>query len=251
MTQFKEQAVLITGASSGIGKAAASVFAAQGADLVLSDVSVPAGEELAESIRAQGGKAIFVPADVSDEQQVKNLVAESQETFRRLDVMVNCAGIGGDLGLFHETSTDLWHRIIAVNQTGVFFCMKAALPVMVGQGKGAIVNVASLAGIGAAPLMGAYAASKHAVVGMTKAAASEYGKFGIRVNAVCPTIIRTPMAASFINAGPTITEGIRKAIPLKRFGEPEEVAQTIAWLGSDLASYINGAAVPVDGGQRA
>ena len=122
---------------------------------------------------------------------------------------------------------------------------------MVAQERGAIVNVASIAGIGAAPLMGAYAASKHAVVGMTKAAATEYGKYGIRVNAVCPTIIRTPMAEAFINAGPKITDNIRHAIPLRRFGEPEEVAQTIVWLSSDLASYINGSAIPVDGGHRA
>ncbi len=251
MSLFENKAVIVTGGSSGIGKATAHALAARKAKVVVADLSVEEGEKVVAEIREKGGTALFIKTNVAEDAAIRSVIDHCIAEYGRLDMMVNNAGIGGPFATFEDITDADWDAVMAVNAKGVFFCLRAALKIMKEMGGGSIVNVASVAGISSAPGMGAYAASKHAVVGMTKAAAAEYGKYGIRVNAVCPTVINTPMAESFVNAGPEVTDFIRKAIPLKRFGEPEEVAQTIVWLLSDEASFISGTALRVDGGHRA
>ena len=249
--QFKNQSVIITGGSSGIGRATALEFAKRGANVVVSDINESGGKETTELIKASGGNAIFVKTDVADWEDVKSLVKTCIETYGQLNHMINNAGIGQGLYFFDQITNEHWAKTIAVNQTGVFYCMKAALKVMKGQKSGNIVNTASAAGIGAAPRMGAYAASKHAVVGMTKTAAHEFGKFGIRINAICPTVIETPMGDSYLSDNEDIMKVMLKSVPMRRFGKPEEVARTICWLCGEDASYLNGVALPVDGGSNA
>jgi NAD(P)-dependent dehydrogenase (short-subunit alcohol dehydrogenase family) len=250
MNTFKNQAVIITGAGSGIGEATALLFAREGASVIVSDRNKIGGENTVQQIKNAGGEASFVPTDVSDRKQVEALVNTCVDHYGRLDIMVNNAGIGGDLAFFDRITDEDWQQIIAINQTGVFYCMRAALKVMKTQQKGNIVNVASVAGIGSAPRMGAYAASKHAVVGMTVTAAVEYAKYNIRINAVCPSVIKTPMGDSYTHTDPSITEIAKRAIPMRRFGEAIEVANTISWLCSEGASFITGQAIRVDGGHR-
>jgi len=248
---FNNQSVIITGASSGIGKAAALEFAKRGANVVVSDINVAGGEATAQLIRDTDGKAIFVKTNVANDQEVQHLVERCLQTYGQLDHMINNAGIGQGLVFFDQITNEHWEKTIAVNQTGVFYCMRAALKVMKNQRKGTIVNTASAAGIGAAPRMGVYAASKHAVVGMTKTAAAEYGKFGIRVNAICPTVITTPMGDAYMSESKELQALMLRSVPMRRFGTPEEVAKTICWLCSEDASYLNGVALPVDGGSKA
>ncbi len=250
MKIFKNQTVIITGAGSGIGEATALLFAREGASVIVSDRNEIGGKDTVEQIKNAGGEALFVQTDVADRKQVESLVNTGVDHYGRLDIMVNNAGIGGDLAFFDRITDEDWQQIIAINQTGVFYCMRAALKVMKTQQKGNIVNVASVAGIGSAPRMGAYAASKHAVVGMTATAAVEYAKYNIRINAVCPSVIKTPMGDSYTHTDPSITEIAKRAIPMRRFGEAIEVANTISWLCSEGASFITGQAVRVDGGHR-
>ncbi len=251
MQIFNNQSIIITGAGSGIGRATAVAFAEKGGNVVVSDIHEANGLRTVSEIEAIGGKAIFVKTDVSKDSEVQALVQKCLEHFGGLEVMVNNAGIGGDFQFFDQISDEEWNRIIAINQTGVFYCMRAALKVMKPQRKGNIVNTSSVAGIGAAPRMGAYAASKHAVIGMTKTAAVEYGKYGIRINAICPTVIKTPMTESFISSDPTVTEMMKHTIPMKRFGEADEVARTVCWLCSEDASFITGHSIRIDGGMKA
>lgn len=250
MKIYKNQTVIITGAGSGIGEATALLFAREGASVIVSDRNEIGGKDTVEQIKNAGGEALFVQTDVADRKQVESLVNTGVDHYGRLDIMVNNAGIGGDLAFFDRITDEDWQQIIAINQTGVFYCMRAALKVMKTQQKGNIVNVASVAGIGSAPRMGAYAASKHAVVGMTATAAVEYAKYNIRINAVCPSVIKTPMGDSYTHTDPSITEIAKRAIPMRRFGEAIEVANTISWLCSEGASFITGQAIRVDGGHR-
>ena len=245
---FNNQSVIITGASSGIGKATALEFAKRGAKVVVSDINEVGGQATKNEIVAMGGQAIFIKTDVSNVKEVDALIKKCIEEYGQLDHIINNAGIGQGLFFFDQITDEHWHKTIAVNQTGVFYCMRAALKVMKEQRKGTIINTASAAGTGAASRMGAYAASKHAVVGMTKTAAVEYGKFGIRVNAICPTVIETPMGDSYLANDTSLQEMMRQSVPMKRFGQPAEVARTICWLCSEDASYLNGVALPVDGG---
>jgi len=249
--QFNNKSVIITGASSGIGRATALEFGKRGAKVVVSDIQEKAGEETAAAIIANGGQAIFVKTDVTKDQDVQHLLSQCLDHYGSVDNMINNAGIGEGLYFFDQITDEHWHKTIAVNQTGVFYCMRAALKVMKAQKSGNIVNTASAAGIGAASRMGAYAASKHAVVGMTKTAAVEYGKYGIRVNAICPTVIETPMGDSYLSDSPEIAAMMRHSVPMKRFGKAEEVARTICWLCGTDASYLNGIALPIDGGSKA
>lgn len=249
--QFKNQSVIVTGGSSGIGRATALAFAKRGAKVVVSDINEKGGKETLDLIMNSGGTAIFVKTDVSDSQQVQALIDTCLTEYGTLDHMINNAGIGLGLQFFDQITEEHWAKTIAVNQTGVFYCMKAALKVMKGQKSGNIVNTASAAGIGAAPRMGAYAASKHAVVGMTKTAAAEYGKYGIRINAICPTVIETPMGDGYLSENVEMQKIMLMSVPMRRFGQPEEVARTVCYLCSEDASYINGVALPVDGGSKA
>lgn len=250
MKIFKNQTVIITGAGSGIGEATALLFAREGASVIVSDRNEIGGKDTVEQIKNADGEALFVQTDVADRKQVETLVNTGVDHYGRLDIMINNAGIGGDLAFFDRITDEDWQQIIAINQTGVFYCMRAALKIMKTQQKGNIVNVASVAGIGSAPRMGAYAASKHAVVGMTATAAVEYAKYNIRINTVCPSVIKTPMGDSYTHTDPSITEIAKRAIPMRRFGEAIEVANTISWLCSEGASFITGQAIRVDGGHR-
>lgn len=248
---FKDQVVIITGASAGIGKATSEEFAARGAIVILADRNEKEGQALAEKLVNQGATANFHPVDVSNLESVEALFDFCIKKYNRLDHLINNAGIANDFSFFESITDEDWHKVIAVNQTGVFYGMRAALKIMRAQGHGAIVNTASAAGIGAAPRMGAYAASKHAVVGMTKTAAHEYGKFNIRINAVCPSVIETAMGTDALTMDPKLYKMMEMAVPMKRFGKASEVAKTICWLCSEEASYLNGVALSVDGGLKA
>ena len=247
---FKDQTVIITGAAAGIGRATAEEFAAHGAKIILADINEKNGKALTQKLVDQGAIANFFKVDVSNLESVTALFDFCIQKYNHLDHLINNAGIANELCFFDAITDEDWHKIIAVNQTGVFYGMRAALKIMKTQGHGSIVNTASVAGIGAAPQMGAYAASKHAVVGMTKTAAHEYGKYNIRVNAVCPSVIETNMGTGGLANDPKLFKIMEKAVPMKRFGKATEVAKTICWLSSDQASYLNGVALPVDGGLK-
>lgn len=251
MKGVKGKAAIVTGGASGIGKATVMKLISEGAKVIIADKYEGDSKEMLSQIKAKDGEAQFVQMDVSKLDDVKKTVELCTKSFGRIDFMIANAGVGGSATFFDEIEEKEWHKVIAINQTGVFFCMQEALRIMKKQGSGCIVNTASLAGIGSAPRMGAYAASKHAVVGMTKTAASEYGKYGIRVNAVCPSVIDTPMGKSFTDEDNTLAKMIQFAIPMKRFGEAEEVANAITWLCSEEASFVNGETVRIDGGHRA
>ena len=243
---------LVTGAAAGIGRATALKFAAEGAKVVVSDVVVPGGEETVAMIRANGGEALFAGADVSKTADVTALIAGTVAAYGQLDCACNNAGIEGVIAPFTEQTEENFDRIIAVNLKGTFLCLQAEIAQMLTQGGGAIVNLSSVAGLIGFPGLSAYVASKHGVNGLTKNAALEYAKQGIRVNSVCPAGIDTRMLDSLAEqaTGGTMTsrqmmDGLH---PMGRIGTPDEVADLIVWLCSDKASFMTGAHVPVDGG---
>jgi NAD(P)-dependent dehydrogenase (short-subunit alcohol dehydrogenase family) len=243
------KAAIITGAGSGIGRATAKIFAREGAKLLISDIVAEAGTETLEALRAAGAAAIFMKVDVSNASDVTAMVAKAVETYGRLDCAFNNAGIEGEGAVTHKCSEENWHRVISINLTGVWLCMKAEIEQMLKQGGGgSIVNTSSLAGLAGSVGGPAYVASKHGVVGLTKTAALEYGRHGIRVNAVCPGPISTPMMQRIMRGSAEAEQRFIRAEPLKRFGAPEEIGESVAWLCSDRASYVTGLAMPVDGG---
>jgi NAD(P)-dependent dehydrogenase (short-subunit alcohol dehydrogenase family) len=242
---------LITGAGSGIGRATSLIFAREGAKLVLSDIVAEGGEETLRMVKQAGAEAIFVRADVSKLTEVEALVAKVISTWGRIDCAFNNAGIDGKMAKLAECTEETWNRTIAINLSGVFFCMKAEIPHMLRQGGGVIVNTASVAGLTGSPGLPAYVASKHGVVGLTRAAAIEYGREKIRVNCVCPGPIHTPMMSRLLTGRPEMEQRFASAEPLKRLGEPAEIGEAVAWLCSDAASYVTGHAMPVDGGYMA
>jgi NAD(P)-dependent dehydrogenase (short-subunit alcohol dehydrogenase family) len=238
---------IITGAGSGIGRAAAVAMAAEGAHVVLADVRVDELRETAELIGRHGGVVRTFRADVSKEEDVAGLVAFTTEEFGKLDCAVNNAGIEGDTYKpLADYPTSVWSDVIAINLTGVFLCMKHELPHLVSS-KGCIVNTASVGGLCGSRFGSAYHASKHGVVGLTRAAAVEYGDKGVRVNAVAPGVIRTAMSDRFLHGG-ELDAQVTAKYPLGRLGEPEDVAQAIVWLCSARAAFITGHVLPVDGG---
>jgi NAD(P)-dependent dehydrogenase (short-subunit alcohol dehydrogenase family) len=240
---------LITGAGSGIGRATAQIFAREGAKLLLADLAEAAGAETVKLLKDAGTTAIFVKADVAKGADAEGLVAKTVEAYGRIDCAFNNAGIEGALALTHQCTEDNWARVISINLTGVWLCMKAEIAQMLKQGGGgSIVNTSSDAGLLGVRGMPAYVASKHGVAGLTKAAAIEYGRHKIRVNAVCPGPIRTPMMGRLLLDRPDIEESFVRAEPLKRMGEPGEIGEAVAWLCSDHASYVTGLPMPVDGG---
>ena len=240
---------LITGAGSGIGRATAQIFAREGAKLLLADLAEAAGAETVKLLKDAGTSAIFVKADVAKAADAEGLVAKTVEAYGRIDCAFNNAGIEGALALTHQCTEENWARVISINLTGVWLCMKAEIAQMLKQGGGgSIVNTSSDAGLLGVRGMPAYVASKHGVAGLTKAAAIEYGRHKIRVNAVCPGPIRTPMMGRLLLDRPDIEESFVRAEPLKRMGEPGEIGEAVAWLCSDHASYVTGLPMPVDGG---
>ncbi|GIX49235.1 MAG: short chain dehydrogenase [Candidatus Tectimicrobiota bacterium] len=244
--------VLVTGAASGIGRATALACAREGARVVVADTAAAGGEETVARIRQAGGEARFVRADVTRAAEVEALVAEAVAAYGRLDCAHNNAGIEGPLAPTAEYPEEAWDRVLAVNLKGVWLCMKYEIAQMLRQGGGAIVNTASLAGLVGARRLAAYVASKHGVVGLTRAAALEYAKAGIRVNAVCPGIIRTAMVQRmFLERNPQAEERLAASEPMGRLGTPEEVAEAVVWLCSDAASFVTGHALSVDGGLAA
>ncbi len=252
MTKLLEsKSALITGAGSGIGRATAKIFAREGARLLLADVAEDGGRETLRLVKEMGAEAIFVRTDVAQEAEVDAMVARAVQEFGRLDCAFNNAGIGGAGALTHEYTMEQWSRVIAVNLTGVWLCMRAEIIQMLKQGAGAIVNTSSIMGLTGAIRVPAYTAAKHGVAGLTKAAALEYARHGIRINAVCPAPIYTPMLESTFAKRPDIEARFARSEPMKRLGQPEEVGEAVAWLCSERASYVTGHPMPVDGGYMA
>jgi NAD(P)-dependent dehydrogenase (short-subunit alcohol dehydrogenase family) len=244
---FSGQVALVTGAAAGIGRASALAFARAGARVALADVDAPGGEETARLIQAAGGEALFVRTDVSQAQEVAALIDRVVHAYGRLDVALNNAGVGPGRAPTHEVEEADFDRTIAVDLKGVWLCMKHEIPVMLEQGRGAIVNMASTAGLVAMPGSVAYNTAKHGVIGLTRTAALEYAAAGIRINALCPGVVRTPLVAPAL-ADPAIGPALVGLHPLGRVGEAEEVAQAVLWLASEGASFTTGAALTADGG---
>jgi len=243
---FENKIALVTGGAFGIGRATAIAFAKRGANVIVADW-IKDGETLNE-ICACGGKGTFIKCDVSNVREVEQTINQIINLYGQLDFAVNNAGIEGATAVTHECTEDNWDKTIGINLKGVWACMKYEIPLMLKQRKGAIVNIASIAGLVGFPGLPSYVASKHAVVGLTKTAALEYAKQGIRVNAVCPGVIKTPMVDRVTGQDKTVEKQYENMEPVGRMGQPEEVAEAIAWLCSDAASFVTGHAMAVDGG---
>jgi NAD(P)-dependent dehydrogenase (short-subunit alcohol dehydrogenase family) len=245
---------LVTGAGSGIGRATALAFGRAGSKVVVSDRNVDSGEQTARLIADTGGEATFVACDVSRSSDVEALIARCIEVYGRLDCAHNNAGISGSDGAVRgptvEYEESSWDAVISVNLKGVWLCMKYEIAHMLTQGGGAIVNTASIAGLVGIPGNIGYVASKHGVVGITRAAATEYAAMGVRINAVCPGFIETPLISDLISH-PVSRNMIETRHPQGRLGRPEEVADAVLWLCSDAAAFVNGAALTVDGAYTA
>jgi NAD(P)-dependent dehydrogenase (short-subunit alcohol dehydrogenase family) len=247
---FLNKIVLVTGAASGIGEAAACAFAAQGAQVVLADID-QGGEHVANALIAQGHKAVFHYCDVSNTGSVTALFAFIQDTFGRLDIAFNNAGIDIESSKLADGSEEVFDKIMDVNVKGVWLCMQHEIQTMLKTGGGSIVNTASVAGLGAAPKMSIYAASKHAVVGLTKSAAVEYAKKGIRVNAICPAVIDTNMYRRAVASDTKKALAIGAMHPVGRIGTVEEIVGGVLYLCSDAAGFTTGVTLPIDGGSTA
>jgi NAD(P)-dependent dehydrogenase (short-subunit alcohol dehydrogenase family) len=247
--QLENKVVLITGAGRGIGAATAILLAKHKALVIVSDINSESAKKVADTIKKAGGKAIAFQADVSRFEEVESLISSTIKEHGTIDVMVNNAGIGGkNLKKTAEHTLDDWDNVIAVNQTGVFYCMKVALQQMMKQGHGNIINIASLAGLKPSGNNLSYSASKFAVVGMTKSAALEYGRKNIRINAVCPGYTHSALLDKLLEGRPDMEETLKRLIPMDRFGEPHEIAEAVAWLASDNSKYMTGQTLILDGG---
>lgn len=247
MNGISETVTIVTGAGSGIGRSAALRFAEEGSSVVAADVDVEGGEETVKEIESMGGEATFVETDVSDWKDVQTMVETAVEEYGGLDYAFNNAGIEGETEVASDQPLENWDQVIGVNLKGVFLGMKAQLPAMLESGGGAIVNNASIAGVVGFPEMTPYVASKHGVLGLTKTAALEYSQQGVRVNAVCPGVIDTPMLERSSEASGTVDQAIA-ATPIGRLGEPEEIGDVAVWLCSEDASFVTGETMVVDGG---
>jgi NAD(P)-dependent dehydrogenase (short-subunit alcohol dehydrogenase family) len=243
---FQDKVALVTGGSFGIGKATAIAFAQRGAKVVVTDI-IEDGDTLSTITKA-GGEASFITCDVSNDASIKAMIEKTIAVYGRIDYAFNNAGIEGASAPTHECTTENWDKTINVNLKGVWLCMKYEIPQMLKQGKGSIVNNASIAGLVGFPNIPAYVASKHGVIGLTKNAALEYAKLGIRVNVVCPGVIKTPMIDRFTGKNKEVEKQFENMEPVGRLGEPEEVAEAVTWLCSDSSSFVTGHSLAVDGG---
>lgn len=238
--------VLVTGAGSGIGRDSARLFAREGAKVVVADVNVEHGEAVVQEIKRAGGEALFVRANVTLEADVQNMVKAAVDAFGRIDGAFNNAGVGTDARLIGDTELDEWNRVIGINLTGVFLCVKHEVNAMAKTGGGAIVNMASIAGVKGVPMQVAYSTAKHGVIGITRTASAEYARAGIRVNAVCPGVVNTDTnRATGVDWNQVVPS------PMGRIAEPSEVAELAAWLLSEKSSYVTGQAYAIDGGMSA
>jgi len=252
MNTFANKVALVTGATSGIGRATAIAFARQGAKVVLSGRREKEGRETVEVIEKAGGEATFVRTDMTNEADVAALVAKALAAYGRLDAAFNNAGVEGKPGPVHEQTAENYHQTMNANVLGVFLSLKHEIAAMLKNGGGSIVNNSSVAGVKGFPGVAIYAASKHAVLGLTKSTALEYARQGIRVNAVLPGPIETPMLDRFtVGIGPDAAHVLMAGVPIGRTGRPEEIAAAVLWLCSEQASFVTGQSLALDGGLTA
>ncbi|WP_420149790.1 SDR family NAD(P)-dependent oxidoreductase [Spirosoma sp.] len=252
MAEFTNQIVFITGAGSGIGRATALAFAKAGATVVVAEINETSGQETVSQVNQIGSEGLFVHCNVAIPEQIFRAVQQTVDTYGRLDIGINNAGIGGRYARLTEQTQSDFEQIMAINVGGVFYGMQAQIQQMLTQKAGGkIVNISSIAGVRGMPMGALYSASKHAVIGLTKTAALEYVRRHIRINAVCPVYTHSAMVDELFRAAPDMEEKMLRRIPIGRLGEPQEIAQAILWLCSDDNNFVTGQAIQLDGGMTA
>ncbi|OPY64816.1 MAG: 2,5-dichloro-2,5-cyclohexadiene-1,4-diol dehydrogenase [Syntrophorhabdaceae bacterium PtaU1.Bin034] len=251
MDRLKGKVAVVTGAASGLGRASAIMFSKEGAAVAVADVNERGAAETVTIIEGSGSRAFYVKADVSKADEAEALVKETVRRYGRLDCALNNAGIEGPAFLVGEYPEEEWDRVISVNQKGIMLCMRFEIEQMLRQGGGAIVNTSSGAGLRGLAYQSAYSTSKHAIIGLSRTAAVEYARKGIRVNVICPGFIDTGLTRLVIAKKPHLEEKYRKLVPMGRFGKEEEVAEAAVWLCSDASSFVTGHSLVIDGGASA